>query len=460
MRLSSEQVRQALLHPDVDVRTAAAFYFSGCCTGDPQVTATVAQAVQQFGVAEAFRYYGFAYELPLDDATLPWVLSEISRLAETEDRKQRAYRDAIISAVTEADARLLLHHREAVLAVGEPAPYYRGLVEHRIDLLSLSEEELWQAFEDSCLRAAARGPGDEEEDRTANVADALAALRASPERVLSELNDAAEAEEDVPELRRALLSRIAGKLRLREAIPLLIDGLGTEDDTLLRECIDALARIGGDDVVAAIAARFAALDDSPQYAAAEVLGYVHTDLAVSTCLQLLPDAGDDEIEIQLLLSALGQFASEAIEPARQFVLKNAEELDVRDVRGDLLEACTLLEIDFPERAAWAEEERIDRESRGDGYDAWDDAGEYDEDWDDDPWAERDEEWDDEDEEWDQDEEWDEDEEEWGDADLPAQPIVNAAPRTGRNEPCPCGSGKKYKNCCLRKMKTGVEDEAV
>ena len=21
---------------------------------------------------------------------------------------------------------------------------------------------------------------------------------------------------------------------------------------------------------------------------------------------------------------------------------------------------------------------------------------------------------------------------------------------GRNDPCPCGSGKKYKNCCLRK----------
>ena len=26
-----------------------------------------------------------------------------------------------------------------------------------------------------------------------------------------------------------------------------------------------------------------------------------------------------------------------------------------------------------------------------------------------------------------------------------QPIVNA-PRVGRNDPCPCGSGKKYKNC--------------
>ena len=24
-----------------------------------------------------------------------------------------------------------------------------------------------------------------------------------------------------------------------------------------------------------------------------------------------------------------------------------------------------------------------------------------------------------------------------------------APKTGRNEPCPCGSGKKYKHCCGR-----------
>ena len=27
------------------------------------------------------------------------------------------------------------------------------------------------------------------------------------------------------------------------------------------------------------------------------------------------------------------------------------------------------------------------------------------------------------------------------------PIVNTEPKIGRNDPCPCGSGKKYKNCC-------------
>jgi uncharacterized protein YecA (UPF0149 family) len=25
-------------------------------------------------------------------------------------------------------------------------------------------------------------------------------------------------------------------------------------------------------------------------------------------------------------------------------------------------------------------------------------------------------------------------------------VVNTEPRVGRNDPCPCGSGKKYKNC--------------
>jgi preprotein translocase subunit SecA len=30
-----------------------------------------------------------------------------------------------------------------------------------------------------------------------------------------------------------------------------------------------------------------------------------------------------------------------------------------------------------------------------------------------------------------------------------EPIRNREEKVGRNEPCPCGSGKKYKNCCMR-----------
>jgi preprotein translocase subunit SecA len=36
------------------------------------------------------------------------------------------------------------------------------------------------------------------------------------------------------------------------------------------------------------------------------------------------------------------------------------------------------------------------------------------------------------------------------ADKKQEPIRNRGERVGRNDPCPCGSGKKFKNCCMRK----------
>jgi len=29
----------------------------------------------------------------------------------------------------------------------------------------------------------------------------------------------------------------------------------------------------------------------------------------------------------------------------------------------------------------------------------------------------------------------------------SKPFVHTTPKVGRNDPCPCGSGKKYKKCC-------------
>jgi preprotein translocase subunit SecA len=28
-------------------------------------------------------------------------------------------------------------------------------------------------------------------------------------------------------------------------------------------------------------------------------------------------------------------------------------------------------------------------------------------------------------------------------------VIRTEPKIGRNEPCPCGSGKKYKKCCMQ-----------
>jgi preprotein translocase subunit SecA len=31
-----------------------------------------------------------------------------------------------------------------------------------------------------------------------------------------------------------------------------------------------------------------------------------------------------------------------------------------------------------------------------------------------------------------------------------EPVRNVGKKVGRNDPCPCGSGKKFKACCMRK----------
>ena len=34
-------------------------------------------------------------------------------------------------------------------------------------------------------------------------------------------------------------------------------------------------------------------------------------------------------------------------------------------------------------------------------------------------------------------------------DIPTPTPYIAPPKVGRNDPCPCGSGKKYKKCCAK-----------
>ena len=34
-------------------------------------------------------------------------------------------------------------------------------------------------------------------------------------------------------------------------------------------------------------------------------------------------------------------------------------------------------------------------------------------------------------------------------------VIRSAPKVGRNDPCTCGSGKKYKNCCGKNTTSSI-----
>ncbi|HMN07010.1 MAG TPA: DUF1186 domain-containing protein [Flavobacteriales bacterium] len=49
--------------------------------------------------------------------------------------------------------------------------------------------------------------------------------------------------------------------------------------------------------------------------------------------------------------------------------------------------------------------------------------------------------------WEDEEDTEDEDDAWPDAPPARLPITRSAPKVGRNDPCPCGSGKKYKKCC-------------
>ncbi len=51
-------------------------------------------------------------------------------------------------------------------------------------------------------------------------------------------------------------------------------------------------------------------------------------------------------------------------------------------------------------------------------------------------------------------------ENWRPAPWPAMPAKNPFRNVGRNDPCPCGSGKKFKKCCLGKPETELQKIAA
>jgi hypothetical protein len=215
-------------------------------------------------------------------------------------------------------------------------------------------------------------------------------------------------------------------MRLKAAVPALIDLLKQDDEWFNEECQRALTKIGGDDMVRLVSHEFLNAEWPFRLYGATVLEQTHSELAVAKCLEFFEPEEDETIKIQLGQALMAQFATEAIEPVRQFILRSTLDPEILDLREALAAASTVLAIDFPEREKWKTDQQTSREQRqklfAEKYglpsqvvDAWNDVGDLDEDY-----SESD------------------------------DHIVRTTPKIGRNDPCPCGSGKKYKKCCLNK----------
>jgi hypothetical protein len=251
---------------------------------------------------------------------------------------------------------------------------------------------------------------------------------------------------------------LAGEAHLDSTLPLVVDKLMEDGgDILNEECATALTRLGTPAVLHAIAEKFPSANRHFHLYATEPLEQIHSDLSVETCLRLLGQEEDEMIQGSLAHALLYQFATEGIEATRQLLLGRQElDFEGRGLRDDLLETCTFMGERFPECDEWLAASRAEKEAH-----------------------------------------WKRVKELEGDprglllyaleklagkraSDKPrAKPPLPPMPRptpphqpvtkpplpstprltlprqaaakqkVGRNDPCPCGSGKKFKKCCGR-----------
>jgi hypothetical protein len=435
LRLSESKIKEAILHHDQDVRAMAVQYFADCFSQEKTVMPLFIQSVEKYGWQNAVSCFALRKGLAQTDDTLLWVLGELSKVEDIDDEGWQKYTLVLIDLLTQTDAHLLSKHQSAILNIEGLDLKVRESVLERIRLLNADPDTCWAELQEFCEQNKSKQYINEVNLPHANrLVEAIARSgERYTERVLSILTEQVEDYANNPMMwMESLTVRLAGEMRLEAAVPLIVKKLHEDDDLLHEEGERALWKIGTNDVVETVCADYAQADWSYRLFANSVLECIHSDLTVRKCLEFLPKEEDTDLRVWLGQALLRQFSFEGIEPLRQVIIKGPlDDPEMLGLRKDLLTTCKLMEVTIPEFDQWTEESKHDEEQRKNYYaEKFGKLG-----------GGR-----------------DEDDFEPLEDDYEEPPLSSKKQKIGRNDPCPCGSGRKFKKCCLKKQNSNAWDE--
>jgi hypothetical protein len=429
MRLSEAKIKEALAHPDKLVRQEALLYFSECHSRDAEVMPLAIKAVETYGRSQVFLYPQMLPNLAQTEATVEWAVRELCR-EENKAHDHDSYFPTLSRLLCGADPQLLAPRADEILRAPGFLKALRHDFEERLRLAAWDADQCWKELERISAEAVGRqDSSDVDFGHASRVVEALARQgEGYVGRILDLLGQKAEDfETDPMSWLEIFLVELAGEMRLGQAVPLVVKKLHECGEILSEECVEALGKIGTDTAAEAVAECWLGSGWDYRVYAAGALEAIHSDTTVRKCLELLPHDKDLDIRTKLADALLGQFADEAVEPVREMVLRRAYDETMSDLMGRLVAVSTALGVTFPEYPIWrrdaedklAKQERRMRAMRGSFQTpaaAEPAPARHD-------YLER----------------------------KPA-PFLRTEKPVGRNDPCPCGSGKKYKKCCMSRGK--------
>jgi hypothetical protein len=438
MRTSESTIKEGILHPVEEIRTKALGYFGRVHTQDTTLMPPVIQAVEEYGREMAFSILRGADRLPQTEETVKWLTAELGKDWHLDSVNNDNYCFAVALILCQTHTALLDPMMAELRCFPEEL---KDRFLKRLEMASWDWQRGWSALEELGREARDRGEYWLKDIRYAElILDSLARHHDKAEVLLPLLQRRYKGyEKTLMQWLESFLIKLAGMMRLEAAVPVLVKRMLEDDIGLTDSCTMALPYIGGDMVVMALADRWRRGGGEFRRGAAEIMGHIHTDLSVQRLLEFFPREKDGDTKDFLASSLLGNFVPEAVEPIRQMVLAADLTPDQMDLKYHLIAACPIMGATFPEYKRW--------------YKAAVKANFGWHDYKPDRIRKHFQEKEEEEDHWGE-EEYDLEEEEYDEEDFEEEPDVlpirTEGKPVGRNDPCPCGSGKKYKKCCLKK----------
>jgi hypothetical protein len=452
MRFPESKIKEAIFHPVPQIRRRATRYFATPSCRDVSIMPLVIKVVQTYGREDAWQLVGPALNLPQTEETIDWVIAELDEDASIQ---AESYTLNLCGILVRTDLALLAPRSIAILNALHIPSFERDAFMERQAMASWDDARCWRELENLCEATGHDYALPFDERRAGHIVEALArrgvACKERIECILAEKEPIEDSQWPAHYMSLCAV-KLAGRTQLESLIPLLTDTLEEDwGDESNQECQESLATIGSPAVVRAIDETFSRVTSESRSFLADALATIHSDLAAETCARLFDQEPEARVQETLVHALLSQFAHEGIDAARRLLKSGKLTFEAQGVRDYLLETCTITGERFPEFDEWSatqiaekdEHERRMAELEGNtmgqvlyaleklaGKSAADvgiakqSPGRTD-----------------------------------GprpafDPDMPftsalRMPAVVQKPLAGRNDPCPCGSAKKYKKCCGR-----------
>ncbi|WP_240353219.1 MULTISPECIES: SEC-C metal-binding domain-containing protein [Cohnella] len=396
-----EQVKSYILHPEYTVSNTALKYFedSFLYENEPALMPLLLEKLKQSKHARSIHLF-HGYKFPQTEETIRGLLALC--LSPTYDNN------------TKFHLKKMLHHSDPQLLdpfveFVEKDPLWKNRVQQKRNLSMMDDQELVSTFQlfieqttDKYVNEFDTTYGDE------IVYELSRRTCMDPDAILQKLD--AYNPDDLS-YETPYFVQLAGAMKLEAAIPFLCNFLGAEDDWLPEKAVEALIHIGTTSVVTTLADRyFAANGEYFRLYASDVFGKIKLPASEEALLTLLPEERHLTYATNLA-NGLCELGSSKGLPLVQEMVEGDYERGLMNLTQSIYAYCIISNTPHPSLPQWKKE--LDREEAR--------------------LAKREKEVD----------------------RMFASPRLQGSLGTpytnpnkaGRNDPCPCGSGKKYKKCC-------------